>query len=278
MAGNDAHHEEGKGGSHGGGGHGPRGGGHEEAHEGAPEWLISFADNVMLLMGFFVILLAMNMIPKGKGSIDGDGNTDPDAQVEMLDFIIGMREAFNNKVDLDSKNPTDAPLIRRMLQRTSGKTFEDGPQGTSDGLQAIRPSDYNQITASVPFDNESSDISAEARATLAQAAESLRDQRWMIEVRGHVSPFESMRNPVRAMELSHQRGVAAARVLVENGVAWRNLRIVSCGDNDRVVARTFDRDQDRANQRVELVVTNDVAPGGEAGAARPGSAAAGGGD
>lgn len=271
MEGKDAHHEgEGKA-SHGGGGHGPSGGGHEEAHEGAPEWLISFADNVMLLMGFFVILLAMNMIPKGKGSIDGDGNTDPDAQVEVLDFIIGVREAFNNKVDINSKDPADAPLIRRMLQRTSGKTHQDGPQGTQEGLQAIRPSEYNQITASVSFDDESTQVSAEARATLAQAAESLRDQRWMIEVRGHVSPFESMRNPVRAMELSHQRAVAAARVLVENGVAWRNLRIVSCGENDRVVARTFDRDQDRANQRVELVVTNDVVPA--EGAGRPGSSA-----
>lgn len=47
----EAGHEEGHGkkghGGHGGHGHG---GGHEE-HAGAPEWLISFADNVALLMG-----------------------------------------------------------------------------------------------------------------------------------------------------------------------------------------------------------------------------------
>lgn len=64
----DSHGEEG--GSHGGGGHGggaPHGGGAHEEHEGAPEWLISFADNVALMMGFFVILLAMNMGPKGGG-------------------------------------------------------------------------------------------------------------------------------------------------------------------------------------------------------------------
>ena len=72
MADHDEHgeHEEGHGGGSHGGGHAA--GGHEEGHEGAPEWLISFADNVALMMGFFVILLAMNMGPKGS-SVNNTG-------------------------------------------------------------------------------------------------------------------------------------------------------------------------------------------------------------
>ena len=63
--------------SHGGGSHGAPHAAHEEHHEGAPEWLISFADNVALMMGFFVILLAMNMGPKAKGESQEEGNGKP---------------------------------------------------------------------------------------------------------------------------------------------------------------------------------------------------------
>jgi flagellar motor protein MotB len=41
---------------------------------------------------------------------------------------------------------------------------------------------------------------------------------------------------------------------------WEALRVVGMGDSDRIVARTFDRQEDRSNQRVEIVVTNYPIP------------------
>src|SRR5436190_22316472 len=110
----EQHHEEKEHKKHSGhGGHGS-GGGHEEAHEGAPEWLISFADNVTLMMGFFVIMLAMNMKSPTTGGMGGrDKNGDPPSSPDMIDAALAIREGFNNPVSLASTDPNDLPLIRR---------------------------------------------------------------------------------------------------------------------------------------------------------------------
>src|SRR6516164_3872539 len=119
MAEHEAKHEEQAGDSHGGGGghgHGGHGGGHEE-HEGAPEWLISFADNVALMMGFFVILLAMNLKQPTAGGIGGKEQNGGKPTDSMLDFVIAMRKEFHNEIDLDSTNPAEEPFRRRIRQK-----------------------------------------------------------------------------------------------------------------------------------------------------------------
>src|ERR1041384_7836114 len=85
--------------------HGGHGGGHEEGHEGAPEWLISFADNVALMMGFFVILLAMNMAKPSMGGIGGqEKNPGGGESPAIQDFVIAMRQAFGNPVNPNSSD------------------------------------------------------------------------------------------------------------------------------------------------------------------------------
>jgi flagellar motor protein MotB len=254
-------HGGGGGGGHGEGGHGGgHGGGHEEGHEGAPEWLISFADNVALLMGFFVILLAMNMGPKAdptqggvKGEHGGGFPADP-----AMEAIIGIRDAFHTK--LDPNDPDDLKILKYKMQRDAGRANEPGIPGSFTDVQAIQKGAFKQVTGSVLFDDGSALISPAARKTIGEVATKIRDQRWIIDVRGHVSPFESMRDNTKAMNLSHERAMAVAQALVESGLRWESLRVVACGSNDRVVARTFDAQEDRSNQRVEVVVTNEPVP------------------
>lgn len=247
------------GGGHGGGGHG--GGGHAEGeHEGAPEWLISFADNVMLQMGFFVILLALNMGEKATGpSTDGEGTGQPSQA--MMDFAIAVREAFNNPVDLNSSAPEDQALIRRLKQRElEGEVGETGPVGDKQNVQSLRPSDYVNTVGIVEFERNESAIPFEGAETVFEVAKKVGGHRFIIEVRGNVSATEAAQSDDRGMLLSYERALAVAKQLEADGVNWRQLRVVAGGDTQRATARASGAGQHRTNQRVEVIQTEETMP------------------
>jgi flagellar motor protein MotB len=264
---NHAEHGSGKGhrGRHGGHAHG---GSHEE-HEGAPEWLISFADNVTLMMGFFVILLAMNMKEKTSGGIGGkDKNSGgaPTANVaepsdEMLDMAIAIRAAFNNPVDPTSNDPNDQALIRRLFEKAGqSDARQDGPRGRENDVQSLRPTEYYAPCGSIPFPDHTTELSEPGRETVADIARRIRGRTFIVEVRGHASATEAFRKKDQAMQLAFDRAFVVASLLAEHGVDWWQMRLIAAGDHDRVRAFPSGEDDDRANARVEVVVTDQVVP------------------
>ncbi|HEY3243453.1 MAG TPA: flagellar motor protein MotB [Phycisphaerae bacterium] len=246
--------------SHASAGHG--GGGHDGEHEGAPEWLISFADNVTLMMGFFVVLLAMNMqSPKtgGVGGGDKKGGGPGGLSTEALDLAIAVREAFNNPVRMDSDDPRDQPLIQRIRERAGeSEAQQDGQAGREHDVKSIRPGDYFSQGGAITFDDGSSALSEEARQGVASACEQLRGVNLIVELRGHVSAAEAFGHPDRGMRLAYERASAVAEDLAAHGVGWMRLRLVASADNDRLVAPVYDPAGQRVNQRVEIIVTDQV--------------------
>lgn len=246
--------------------HGPSGG-HEEPHEGAPEWLISFADNVMLQMGFFVILLALAMkAPSGGGEgkrRGEDTNTGvPAVSAEQLDFAIAVRAAFNNPVQLDSTDARDVLLVQRLLarQRGSSEAEQEGLEGTDHDVQTIREGGLFGAGGVVPFETDSAVLDDVGRKCAVQLGTQFRGCRTMLEVRGHCSAAEAFKHPARGMELSYQRAYAVAEVLVAQGLGWNQLRLTACADNDRVNTRTYADAGHRRNQRAEVIEIDQVAP------------------
>jgi flagellar motor protein MotB len=260
-------HAEGEHKSHGHSSHGPgHGGGHEE-HAGAPEWLISFADNVALLMGFFVILLAMNMGPKGasgasNGATDGAAGSN---DASMMDFVVGMRNAFNNPPDPKSPDPRERELAKWAADRDpESKNTTRSPKGNKNQAQAISQGHKIDITAVVEFDLNSHEVSERGRAALASAVNKLRGSKWIVEVRGHASArekiVEGQRDDEQGYILSYSRAMAVAIALREAGLPWNQIRVVACSDNERATPLASGTAGHRSNQRVELVVTGDPAP------------------
>ncbi len=255
----DHEHDEKKGKSHGHGGGGHGGGAHEE-DEGAPEWLISFADNVTLMMGFFVILLAMNLKPAatgGAGTSKEPGHAE--STPEMLDAAIAIREAFNNPIDLGSQDPQDMPLVKRVryLRGESDATSE-GAKGRDKDVRSIRPSDYFGKASLVEFSENAQELTPQAVKTLDDFAKQIAGLNLVVEIRGHTSSIESVDRPEQAMKLAHERAMEVADHLVEHGVRWTQLRLIASADNERAVPTAYDRERHRANQRVEVIVTDQV--------------------
>ncbi len=277
--GDDGGHKKkhgGHGGGHGGGGHGG------EEHEGAPEWLISFADMVMLMMGFFVILFAMNVQPKG-GNPGGGGEQAEGVATEMnmVDLAIAVRRAFNNDVNLDSTDPRDQPLIERLRQLEkdgAGTSRDEGTAGKDRNVQSVRPGDRFGRGTSIVFASGSTELSASARKIVDELARKLDGQTPIVEVYGHVGAHEAVGDPARAMELSLERAQTVARRLHAGGLDFWRIRVKGAGDGDRVEPFPTGAERDALNQRVEIRVLDEAAPPKErsrpiASTARPGDRA-----
>ncbi len=252
----------GHGGGHGGGGHEDEGS-HEEHHEGAPEWLISFADNVALMMGFFVILLAMSMAPKGdahasKGQHDDEQGT-PEKQndLQLARFVVAVRQAFNNPVDFSTPDPRDMELVK-LINQHNAEAQDIAPEGHDKEVQSIRPTDYHKLSAAVGFEEQSATLSSGSLKTIASAAAHLRGLRLVIELRGHVSAAENAVNEDRAMALSFERTMAVARQLAAAGIEWKQMRMIACGDHERLKALAYSPADQRLNQRVEIILTDEL--------------------
>lgn len=106
------------------------------------------------------------------------------------------------------------------------------------------------------FEDGSVLLTQESHEIIASAAEHLKDHRWIVEVRGHASAFESMQNPQRGWQLRYERAMAVANAVVEGGITWETMRVSAMGESSRIVPRARDRESDRTNQRVEVIVTN----------------------
>jgi flagellar motor protein MotB len=256
--------------------HGEKGDGHGDGHEkkhkkhhhaAHPEheheegWIVSFADNVLLMMGFFVILFALNVQPKG-GNPGGGGEESEGVAEEpdFVDFAISVRKAFHTLDDLDPNKPEDQKLIQRMEQQQgAGESRDDGAKGNDRNVKSVRDTNHFGKGTMVNFALRSTTLDEAAGVTLTEFAKKHRGRDSVIEIRGHASFAEGYKKSEEAMTIGFDRAMAAARALEAGGIPWHRLRVVSAGDNERAEAFPGEDETDARNARVEVRVTNEVA-------------------
>src|SRR4051794_36296888 len=109
--------------------------------EECPEWIFTFADLVMLMMGFFVILWVLKPAP-------GKNDENQKLEDEWIKVVAAIRDAFGYIPDPTSKDPVDVELILRKLQKMKplagpgegGRTMRkrDGAEGTDEQVTTVR--------------------------------------------------------------------------------------------------------------------------------------------
>src|SRR5271155_5412383 len=114
----------------------------EECEE-CPEWIFTFADLVMLMMGFFVILWVLKPAP-------GKNNQDQQPP-EYVEVAAAIRDAFGYVPTPGSRDPIDqamlrkAELIKMYGPGEKGRTTmtNEAVQGTDQEVTNIRTSKHS---------------------------------------------------------------------------------------------------------------------------------------
>ena len=232
----------------------------EEEEGGAPEWLISFADMVMLIMGFFVILFALNVQPKGGEAGGGGENAEGVAtQPQELDpaLVEAIRRAFHSP--LNPSDPRDADVLRALRERGEGEASQEGTDGDEKLVRSPRDIEYYGGGIDVPFDFRSTEITGEWQDIIEAFAQQHDGHRYVLEIRGHASQPEAFNRPQDGIDLGWERAKLVYQGLLDAGISSGRLRVVSAGVSEPHSTRSDIASRAEDDQRVEILLRRDPA-------------------
>jgi chemotaxis protein MotB len=231
--------------------------------EECPEWIFTFADLVMLMMGFFVILWVLKPDPGKKGS-DNDSESD-----YVVKIAASIRAGFDYVPNPLSHDPVDKQMIMDGLSRThppgEGKMGKShivpkGAVGTEDEVTNIRPSNHATEGGKMLFERDSDVLSDQTKQELDQVAEMIRGHRNIVMIKGHTSLDDLPEDATeqQKMDLSLRRAQAAADYLGQKGVDPRAIRVQGCSTFEPLTEREYTVDAQTLNRRVEVEATNTL--------------------
>ncbi len=225
-------------------------------------WVLSYADLITLLLGFFIILYATSKSDADKFKL----------------FAVGLSEAFN--VDVRQGVPGGSPVfdggrgllpgpvntgtIDRDLEVISAavRTRAEAA-GVGGQLVVAREEDHLviRLADNLVFPSASADIRPEALRLLDVAASVLNEVPHPIRVEGHTDnvPVVTDRYPTN-WELSAARATAVLRTLIERGaVQPQRLSAAGYGEYHPLSANTTPEGR-ALNRRADIVLLYPNAP------------------
>ncbi|MCK9486214.1 MAG: flagellar motor protein MotB [Dehalococcoidia bacterium] len=231
-----------------------RGRGHTEEHPDE-RWVISYADLVTLLLGFFIILYAtadanevkFEALARGLADAFNVDVKNAEAGGSILDGGTGIVPERNlaGTVDIDLEQ------IRRLVDE---RTREAGLQG-----QILVTRDEDRIVIrladNLVFPSASADIREEAKPLLAIVAEAVNSTPNEVRVEGHTDNIPlATQKYASNWELSSSRATAVLRYLTEDlGVDPARTFAAGYGEH-RPIADNLTPEGRALNRRADIVL------------------------
>lgn len=196
-------------------------GGHEEGGGHAPAWIVSFADMVILLMSFFVLLLC-------QGSQKSTSNED------LMKLLASIKVSFGYTPRPNSKDPMDLAVMQVLSQKHKGNFKTSGQIWKSPQVKGLPDKErdkwvksQNPIGKPIDFDFNSAVLTKDADEKLQEIAEIVRHHFRTVVLQGHCSPDEAELDPEGGHKLTCARANAVRNALRKYGVAETKLAVVS---------------------------------------------------
>ncbi|HEX4124638.1 MAG TPA: OmpA family protein [Tepidisphaeraceae bacterium] len=235
----------------------------EECEE-CPEWIFTFADLVMLMMGFFVILWVLKPTATPQKP-----NQAEEQNEQYLNVLAGIRSAFGYIPNAKSQDPVDQFMLHPPLHLPPKEGMKDGaqtkaqkaPTGPDQEVTTVRSGPQAIVQGGrLMFDAGSTDLTDAAKSQLDQIAQYIAGHYNIMMIKGHASldDFPAGVSPQKQMQLSIDRAQAVANYLTSHGVDPGMLRIQGCSTFEPVAERAYTTTQEAQNRRVEVEETDTL--------------------
>ncbi|SDB29540.1 chemotaxis protein MotB [Desulfonatronum thiosulfatophilum] len=221
--------------------------------EGAPTWMVTFADLMSLLLTFFILVLSFaNMDIVRFRDMLGSIQTAFGVQVQRreADYVAFSPSQFERK-DMELSKENEEILSMVVQLRTIMENDETLQKST--GVEADDNGMVLRVDSASMFDRGSATLRPEAESALDAVISILRNYNMNLVIRGHTDdvPVNSAQFPSN-WELSAARATAALRYIMEyGGFSPTRMRAVGYADSRPLVPNTSEENR-RKNRRVEF--------------------------
>jgi chemotaxis protein MotB len=230
----------------------------EETPAGAPEWTVTYADLMSLLLTFFILLASMSEIREN------------DKYQGMAD---SLHEHFGQSLPADAIMPGETKprsalfasltLAGRAKRKSLLENLFDPAKDNAQALprvRIVRPGSRTTVGTVVYFADHSTQLDAAAREDLIETAELLRGKPQKIEVRGHTSQQAVQQDSADAWRLAFDRAENTMDFLVNQlRIEPKRIRLSVAGAHEPA-STSADPAEQQANTRVEVFLLDEVAP------------------